>query len=113
MLEIRLIMNSSMEQILEFKTCCGLKMLDQNLEIHVKNQGDMPVVVRSCFDLVGESWSKRVETLMPPGEHLLRTGEIMAFYCQMDETLWKQAGEVVFHDTAGRRYPVTILHENE
>jgi len=101
-----------MEQILEFKTCCGLKMFDQNLEIHVKNQGDTPVVVPSCFDLVGDRWSKRVETLVPQGMHSLRAGEIMAFYCQMDETLWKKAREAVFHDTEGRRYPVTILHEN-
>jgi len=106
-------MNSPMEEILEFKTCCGLRMLDQNLEIHVRNQGDVPVVVRSCFDLNGERWSRRVETVMPPGEHMLEAGEIMAFYCQMDEALWKKANEVVFHDTAGGCHAVTIRHENE
>ncbi len=39
MLEIRFIMNSPVEDILAFKTCCGLKMFDQNLEIQLINQG--------------------------------------------------------------------------
>ena len=55
MLEIRIIMNSSVEDILAFKTCCSLKMFDQNLEIHVANQGTGPVTVPSYFDLEGES----------------------------------------------------------
>ena len=39
MLNIKCIMNSAVEDILAFKTCCGLKMFDQNLEIHLTNQG--------------------------------------------------------------------------
>ena len=42
MLEIHIIMNSAVEDILAFKTCCGLKVMDQNLEIHVKNSGIAP-----------------------------------------------------------------------
>jgi hypothetical protein len=113
MLEIRLIMNSPMEEILAFKTCCGLKVFDQNLEIHVKNCGDIPVAVPSYFDLVGEHWTRRVQTLIPHGVHSLRAGEMMAFYCQMDEGLWNMAKEVVFHDVTGIRYPVIITHVNQ
>jgi hypothetical protein len=36
---IRPIMNSSVEEIFAFKTCCGLRVFDQNLEI----QGLLPI----------------------------------------------------------------------
>jgi hypothetical protein len=44
--------------------------------------------------------------LIPSGEHLLRPGELMAFYCFMDETLWDQARTMTFYDTAGNKYGV-------
>ncbi len=60
MLEIRPIMNSAMEEILAFKTCCGLKMFDQNLEILIRNTGNDPVTIPSCFRLEGDGphWSR-------------------------------------------------------
>ncbi|MBI5585265.1 MAG: hypothetical protein HY892_15745 [Deltaproteobacteria bacterium] len=108
MLEIRLIMNSTVEDIFAFKTCCGLKMFDQNLEIHLVNQGPRPVVVPSCFDLETPEGCRRFNNLMPPGDLRIEPGEIRAFYCCMDETLWNKAEKVIFFDREGNRYPVVI-----
>ncbi len=108
MLKIYCIMNSAVEEVLAFKTCCGLKMFDQNLEIHLTNQGDIPVIVPSYFDLETAAGTERINTLTPPGEHQLRPGEIMAFYCSMDETLWAKSRNIIFHDTKGNHYPVSI-----
>ncbi len=44
---IRPIMNSSVEEIFAFKTCCGMRVFDQNLEIQITNQKDYPVYVQS------------------------------------------------------------------
>jgi hypothetical protein len=108
MLEIRFIMNSAVEDIFAFKTCCGLKMFDQNLEIHLINRGVTPVVVPSRFDLEIPEGVRRVDNLMPPGDLRIEPGEIKAFYCCMDDTLWNKAGKAIFYDRDGNRHPVTI-----
>jgi hypothetical protein len=110
MLEIRLMMNSAAEDILSFKTCCGLKMFDQNLEIHLINQGRDPLVVPSCFDLETSEGVRRFDHLMPPGDLRIEPGEIKAFYCCMDENLWNKGKKVIFYDREGSRYPVVIHH---
>jgi hypothetical protein len=112
MLKISCIMNSSVEDILAFKTCCGLKMFDQNLEIHLTNQGPAPVRVPSYFDLEIAEGKKRIDNLMPPGEHLLQPGDLMAFYCTMDESLWNKARGLIFYDTEGNQYQVSISDQN-
>ena len=101
LLKIHCIMNSAVEDILAFKTCCGLKMFDQNLEIHLTNQGDDPLTVPSYCDLETEEGTKRIATLTPAGEHLLQPGELMAFYCCLDETLWDKAKRMTFYDKEG------------
>ena len=108
MLQISLIMNSSVEEILAFKTCCGLKIFDQNLEIHVRNVGDRPVVVPSRFHIEGDYGSKRIDAVTPPGEHEIKPGDLKAFYCTMDEQLWNRSRRIVFFDNSGTRYPVEI-----
>jgi hypothetical protein len=113
MLEIRPIMNSAVEEILGFKTCCGMRTFDQNLEILVTNRGDRPVVVVGRFDLVDERGVYRVRTLMPPGDQRIRPGHTIAFYCMMDESLWAAAREIVFHDTEGNPYPQGIRQPAE
>ncbi|MBA4394248.1 MAG: hypothetical protein C0407_11925 [Desulfobacca sp.] len=105
-------MNSTVEDILAFKTCCGLKMFDQNLEIHLTNQGDAPVIVPSYCDLETGEGTKRISTLTPPGEHHLQPGELMAFYCSMDETLWNKARLITFFDKEGNRYSTSIKHKS-
>lgn len=99
-------MNSSVEEVLSFKTCCNLNLFEQNLEIHVANRGPNPVVVPSYFDLEGDHGAKRIHTLTPPGEHRIDPGETMAFYCCMDENLWKNSRKMIFYDNEGNRYPV-------
>jgi len=113
MLEINIIMNSAVEEIFAFKTCCGLKVMDQNLEIHVKNIGDRPVTVPSCFDLEGESGLQRISTLTPAGEHRLAPGEMIGFYCYMDDELWNRATRVVFHDLGGKTYSAHVYHKRQ
>ena len=108
MLEIRFLMNSAAEDILSFKTCCGLKMFDQNLEIHLINRGPSSVVVPSCFDLETSEGVRRFDHLMPSGDLRIEPGEIKAFYCSMDENLWDKAKKVVFYDRDGISYPVDI-----
>ncbi len=108
MLEIRIIMNSPVEDILAFKTCCGLRMWDQNLEILVSNRGERDIVVPSHFDLEGDFGSRRVETLTPHGEKCIKPGEIIAFYCYLDEAIWATARRLVFHDSEGNPYAVAI-----
>lgn len=108
MIEIRPIMNSCAEDILSFKTCCGLRMFEQNLEVHLVNRGDQPVVVRGYFDLVGEQGTKRITTVMPPGDTVVPPGETIARYCQMDEALWNHSRALTFYDTNGVGYSVVI-----
>ena len=109
MLEIKAIMNSSLEDILAFKTCCSIRLFDQNLEIHVTNQSQNPVTIPSFFDLKGDSGSYRVDYLMPHGEQLVKPGETMAFYCTMDEDRWNAAREGIFYDHQGNTYPFKIV----
>lgn len=105
---IRPIMNSSVEEIFSFKTCCGVRVFDQNLEIQLTNQSGYPVYVQSYFDLLDPIGSHRVETLMPHGTQKLAPGETMAFYCTMDESLWARAEKIVFHDTEGREHSLKL-----
>ncbi len=113
MLEIKLIMNSAVEDIFAFKTCCGLKMMDQNLEIQVKNIGESAITVPSCFDLDTTDGLHRISALTPAGEHRLAPGEMIGFYCYMDDELWSRANRLVFHDLNGHSYPVGISHKEQ
>ena len=110
MLQIRYIMNSDVEEVLAFRTCCHLKMFDQNLEIHVTNQGDRPVRIPCYFDLETPTGMKRITTLTPSGEQVIEPGEMKAFYCYMDEDLWDRGQTLTFYDTSGSRYSVKIVH---
>lgn len=111
MLDVKFIMNSAVEEIFSFKTCCGLmRVFDQNLEIHLRNMGDKPLLVPNYFDLVGTHGSSRVETLTPPGAHYLAPGDILALYCSMDPQVWDKSRQAVFYDMEGVEYPIVIAH---
>jgi hypothetical protein len=101
-------MNSPVEEIFAFKTCCGVRVFDQNLEIQITNRSEEPVSVPSYFELEDGSGSHRIETLFPQGELQVAPGETKAFYCAMDESRWKRAQRMVFYDKEGHRYPVDI-----
>ena len=104
MIEIRAIMNSAMEEVMNFKTGCCLRLFDQNLEIHLKNSGPEEVKLFSYFDLEGKEGCRRVGTLFPPGPYLMKPGDLKAVYCWIDEEVWKASMSLSFYDTAGNRY---------
>jgi hypothetical protein len=110
MLEIRAIMNSPVEEILGFKTCCGMRAFDQNLEVLVTNRGSRPVRLVSRMELRGATGPVRVDTLMPPGIREIGPGEVAAFYCSMDEGRWGQAQEMIFFDAEGNEHATHIFH---
>jgi len=104
MLKLRFLMNSSCEEVLGFKTCCGLQVFDQNLEIHVENCGNTPIILTGRLDLETKQGPRRIDNLMPGGEQTIAPGELKAFYCAMDESLWADSKTACVHDTQGRRY---------
>ncbi len=112
MLEIRPIMNSPVGEIFSFKAC-GIRAYDQNLEIHLRNASDRPVVVPSHFDLKGKGKTQRINNLMPYGDQRIEPGETRAFYCYMDDREWGAAEEIVFYDSENSRYPVKLDHRIE
>jgi len=101
-------MNSEVEEIFAFKTCCGARAFDQNLEIHVKNIAHRPVVVPSHCDLHGTWGTRRIANLMPSGPQEILPGEIKAFYCMMDASLWNDSEELVFYDIDANAYVVAL-----
>lgn len=111
MLRIRFIMNSAVEEIFSFKSCCGLlRAFDQNLEIQVTNTGHNTIEMPSHFDAQGDQDAQRVHTLLPHGAHRIEPGQIKGFYCFMDETVWRRMTQATFYDRDGNRYMVPIIH---
>jgi hypothetical protein len=102
MLEIRVIMNSSIEDVLSFK-CCNLH--DQNFEIHLKNLGSDPITVPNSCELVSEEgeWF-RIDSLYPGGAYTIPPGEVTACYCMLADELYARYESIVFTDTEGRQY---------
>ncbi|MGE5841491.1 MAG: hypothetical protein ACM335_04375 [Deltaproteobacteria bacterium] len=85
-----------------------MRVFDQNLEIEITNRGNSPVYVQSYFELLDSTGTHRVETLMPHGTQRIGSGETIAFYCTMDESLWAGAEKIVFHDTEGREHSLEL-----
>lgn len=108
MLKIEINMNSSTAEVLAFKTCCGLGVFDQNLEILVTNRGAQAVVIPCAFDLVLERETRRFDNLFPSGELRIEPGEVKAFYCQMDENLFKNARALIIRDSSGNEFRTEI-----
>lgn len=101
MLELRVIMNSAVEEVLSFK-CCNLH--GQNFEIHLRNLGTDPVTVPSSCELEGDEGRLRIDTLYPAGEYTLAPGEVRACYCSLDEGIYDTYRSIVFTDTQGREH---------
>ena len=108
MLEIRPYMDSAAAEIFSFKCSRGVCNHDQNLEIHVHNQGDRPIVVPSHFDLEGDDGTHRVRELTPQGDQIIEPDGSLAFFCFLDEVRWSRSRRMVFHDAEGNRYPVDL-----
>jgi len=105
MLLIKVIMNSPVEEILAFKCC---HMLDQNLEIHLKNLGQEAVSVPSSCELVGERDRMRIDYLYPQGGYLVQPGEIVAFYCSLQDEVFEKYRSIVFRDALGREHTAPL-----
>ncbi len=101
MLEIRVIMNSSIEDVLSFK-CCNLH--DQNCEIHLKNIGPDPITLPCACELVRGDSRLRIDTLYPGGICTIAPGEVAAFYCTLEEEVFSEYESIAFFDTEGREY---------
>ncbi len=101
MLDVKIIMNSAMEEVLGFK-CCGLP--NQNLEMHIRNIGDHPVTVSGSFDLENEKETLSCNHLFPPWEQTIPPKEAVAFYCSMDESVWDRYQTLTISDTEGHVY---------
>ena len=108
MIEISVQMNSAVEAVLNFKTCCGLQAHDQNLEIRVENSGDEAVELPARFHLEVDGKQLPFFHLMPAEGLSVAPGEIKAFYCHMDEALWARAERIVLFDRQGGIYPVAL-----
>lgn len=108
MITVRPIMNSCAEDVLAFKTCCSLKMFEQNLEIILENNGENTVVIQGYFDLVGDYGKKRITNLVPPGEIVVESNDCIACYCNMDEELWNRSQRIRFYNRNGAAYETII-----
>ena len=101
MLEIKVIMNSSIEDVLAFK-CCHL--MDQNLEIHLKNVGQESLSVPNSCELVNEDGRLSINYLYPQGGYTIRPGETVAYYCALSDALFEKYQSIVFRDSLGREH---------
>jgi len=101
MLDVKVIMNSCMEEVLGFK-CCGLP--DQNLEMHIRNLGEQPVTVSGRFILENETETLTCNHLFPPWEQTINPGQATAFYCSMDESVWNRYQTLTISDKEGNMY---------
>ncbi len=100
-----MIMDSPTKLVLDFKCC---KIPDQNLEIHLINEGEEPITVLNHFDLENDRETYRVDWIYPPGEHFVEPGEASAIYCSIDEDIMAMFSRIVFYDTTGRIWRETI-----
>jgi hypothetical protein len=105
MLEIRVIMNSSIEEVLSFK-CCNLH--DQNFEIHLRNVGTDPITIPNSCELVSEDQTFRIDTLYPGGRYTVAPGEVTACYCTLPEEIYDRYRFIVFTDTEGRQHRAAL-----
>jgi hypothetical protein len=105
MLEIKVIMNSSIEEVLAFK-CCHL--MDQNLEIHLKNVGQESLAVPSSCELVNEDGRFSINYLYPQGGYTIHPGETVAYYCSLPDAVFEKYQSIVFRDASGREHRATL-----
>lgn len=111
-LTIKALFDSGVEDILGFKTCCGARAFDQNLELLVTNTGAEALRVpgRCVLGLAGGG-QREVPNLMPYGGAELPPGHTAAFYCTMDPALWAQVRAITFFDHHGRAHTRAVSRE--
>ena len=102
-LHVSVQMNSPMEAVFAFK-CVSAQ--DMNLEIRVRNDGDVPTIMQSRCILAGVKESLTVDYLYPAGPQIVAPGDAVAFYCFMDEEKFREFDRVELFDVEGRSYSV-------
>jgi len=109
-IDIKVIMNSSVEEVISFK-CCNLH--DQNMEIHLKNLDEQPLTVPGSCDLVGEDEEERfrIDYLFPPGPYTLQPGELVACYCTLLDEVFERYQWIVFLDDQGREHRAPLIQD--
>ena len=108
MITLNVIMNTSMEEVLAFK-CCALP--NQNLEVHVVNGSEKPLVMKSEFLLINDEETFTVENVYPPFRQTIPPKDICAFYSSIDETDWRKYHTFQMVDMEGNRYEKAIIHD--
>ena len=110
MLKIEAVINSAVEDIFGFKTCCGVRSIDQNLEIRLTNLGAEELKVPSRMEMNTDQGIERVDCLMPHGVQSIAPGAMVGFYCTMDPAKWAGVNELAFFDDQGTRHTSVIDH---
>ncbi|MFP4476128.1 MAG: hypothetical protein ACLFOY_11275 [Desulfatibacillaceae bacterium] len=105
MLDLLLIFDSSVEDVIGFK-CCNLP--DQNLELHVRNTGQVEVHVAGEVDFEDAAGKQHRYHLYPPWKQKVAPGAAAAFYCGMDEATYSGFVAVSITDEHGRRHRFPI-----
>jgi hypothetical protein len=109
MIEINIIMNSSMEEILSAR-CTALH--GQNLEIHVYNKGKKPISMAGYFILENSRETYKCENLFPPWKQIIQPQRATAFYCNIDENVWEKYDKIILFDNEGTPYSFPTGNNN-
>ena len=106
MIEIKVLMNSAIEEVLSFK-CCNLHGL--NMEIHLKNLDSEPVTVPNVCELLDAEGEKlRINNLYPVGPYTLPPGESLACYSSLPEEMFTRYQWIIFRDTLNREHRAPV-----
>ena len=98
MLKLTIIMNSGVEEILEFK-CCNL--LEMNLELVFQNIGDVPIPVPHKFILENDIEREEFANVYPPWKQTIAPRDYASIYCSMDERIWDKFQNLIITDEKG------------
>ena len=93
--------NDSGEELLSAR-CAAIH--NQNLELHLKNTGDKPITIVDGFTLENNTETHKVFNLFPPWRTPIDPGRSTAYYCSIDENLWKKFTTIIIIDTNGNEY---------
>jgi len=103
-LVVRLLMDTGVGEIFDFKSACCLRVFDVNLEVLVENRGEAPLTVGPHFDIEHEGGVRRLTALVPGGTNRIGPGEVKSFYYSLDEGFLRGVRSLTVYDDTGRSY---------
>ena len=96
--------------VLEFRTCCGLKLDDQNLQVVAENRGPEPVELVSRLELeTKDGKTVSIENLYPQPSQVVPPGQSALFTSWIDEGAWAGCTSGTMRDTRGNTYRVVVV----